>query len=922
MSSLYPQRKERYIEVNIEKHLILVKGEDKTEAISRCICEKGKWQVDYAKGKRYSYNFQNVQWFEDPVSLDPATTVVYNNDQPLSGVGKIFNFGEYIRICFVTGYKTVYSKQEINLEQSYLDHPDAHNTFKYLRQLAKTVSVANEEDASFLSKQYEKITYISPSTVLAKYLYPSSLNHLEQGQMPIFPFGFNLSQKTATEKALTEQISVIEGPPGTGKTQTILNIISNAIINGKTVAIVSNNNAATANVFEKLQKYGVDFIAAYLGNMENKVKFFTEQTQAYPNMAPWVLDIDRYNTIQKTIEGSGKELKEMLEVKNKVAILKQELSALAVEKEHFYVYYNETNEEILPYRSLYRHNSDVIMALWLHYQQIVENSNGVILKYKLKNLIRYGIVSFSFYKNSADKIIAFFQKTYYERKIKELNEEIEELTKRLDSYQFDHAMIKYSEDSMKLFKAKLTERYSNNKERRLFEKESLRKDFSSFIREYPVVLSTTHSLRSCASANYLFDYVIMDEASQVDIVTGALALSCAKHAIIVGDLKQLPNVVPEKIKEETNLVFERFSLNMAYHYADNSLLSSITKLYKNVPRTLLREHYRCHPKIISFCNQKFYNNELIVLTDEKGREDPLVAYKTAKGNHARGTYNQRQIDVILQEILPQQISDDTKQSIGVISPYRFQADKLKEAIGKQDIEVDTVHKYQGREKDVVILTTVVNEVNEFVDNPNLINVAVSRAVDKLIVVVSDSEKNDNSNIGDLVRYIEYNNLEIINSSIYSVFDLLYHKYSKKLFAVMKNRKKISEFDSENLMNAVIEKVLSLYEFNNLDYVMHQPLKMLIRNPEKLDDDECRFAMNILTHTDFVIFNKLDKMPVLVVEVDGYAFHVNNPKQCERDEMKDTILEKYGIPILRVKTNESGEETRLHNKLTQVLKLDK
>ena len=212
-----------------------------------------------------------------------------------------------------------------------------------------------------------------------------------------------------------------------------------------------------------------------------------------------------------------------------------------------------------------------------------------------------------------------------------------------------------------------------------------------------------------------------------------------------------------------------------------------------------------------------------------------------------------------------------------------------------------------------------NEVNEFVDNPNLINVAVSRAVDKLIVVVSENEKNENSNIGDLVRYIEYNNFEIIDSSIYSVFDLLYHSYSKHLIAFMKSRKRVSDYESENLMNAVIEKVLDLPEFQNLGYVMHQPLKMLIRNPEKLDENECRFAMNVLTHTDFVIFNKLDKMPVLVVEVDGYAFHANNPKQLERDKMKDAILQKYGIPILRFRTNESGEETRLRNKLTRFLR---
>ena len=621
------------------------------------------------------------------------------------------------------------------------------------------------------------------------------------------------------------------------------------------------------------------------------------------------------------MEVSGHELRDMLQAKNEVAVLKQELTTLLVEKEYFKTYYDETNEQFIPYRSLYRHNSVTVMALWLDYQRMAEKDNRIGLLYKLKKLFRYGIFSLSFYNNSPEKVIAFFQHLYYELKETELSGRIQELVKRLENYQFDRILKNYSESSMKLFKAKLAERFSFDKKRMIFTKDSLWKDFGPFIQEYPLILSTTHSLRTCASANYLFDYVIMDEASQVNIVTGALALSCAKNAVIVGDLMQLPNVVSSKVAEETQVIFERFGMDNAYQYAENSMLSSISKLYTDIPKTLLKEHYRCHPKIIGFCNQKFYNNELIVLTEEDSRDKPLVVYITAKGNHARGKYNQRQIDVILQEVLPEQIVEGSKQSIGIISPFRMQKDKLIEAIGNRDIEVDTVHKYQGREKDVVILTTVVNEVNEFVNNPNLINVSVSRAVDKLIVVVSDNEKNDNSNIGDLVRYIEYNTFEIINSSIYSVFDLLYHSYSERLFEDMKNRKNVSVYESENLMNAVIEKVLNLPEFQNLDRVMHQPLKMLIRNPEKLEDNECRFAMNILTHTDFVIFNKLDKMPVLVVEVDGYAFHENNPLQLKRDRMKDTILHKYGIPILRMKTNESGEEMRLCDKLSQILMQD-
>jgi len=910
--------------LDIKKHLILIKDEDKTEKISRCTYEKGKWQVTFANGKTYSYNYHNVVWKKNPTLIDPASTIVYEKGQSLTGVNMILDFEEYVRVIFENGYCKVYSKREIKLEQSCLKNPHADSCFEYLKQLAKITSVRDEDDKSFLSRQYDKITFVSSGSVLSKYLFPTELGKSQPVNMPIFPFGFNLSQKKAAENALTEQLSVIEGPPGTGKTQTILNIIANAIMNNKTVAVVSGNNSATANIIEKLQKYGVDFIAAYLGNKNNKEKFFAGQTQSYPDMKSWAMDAADYREFEATLKIRGKELEGMLESQNKAAILRQELSALSLEREYFQTFYNETYRAIPSYRSLYRHNADTIMSLWTDYQQMAEKDEQMRFKNKLKNLLRYGIISFSFYKNSNEDVIAHFQKLYYERRTEELTEQIQGLTRQLENYHFDRAMQSYSDISMKLFKASLAERYKYHNVRPLFTADSLwkEKDFETFICEYPVILSTTHSLRSCASANYLFDYVIVDEASQVDIVTGALALSCARRAVIVGDLKQLPNVVSADAAEQTERIFQTFSLDSAYQYeAGNSMLASITKLFNDVPRTLLIEHYRCHPRIIGFCNQKFYNNELIVLTEENDRDKPMTVYKTAKGNHARGTYNQRQIDVIMQEIIPAQGLDKTGQSLGIMSPYRLQTDKLSEAVGDSDnIEVDTVHKYQGRERDVVILTTVVNEMNEFVDQPNLLNVAVSRAVDKLIVVIVDNEKNENSNIGDLVRYIEYNNFEIIDSNIYSVFDLLYHSYSEHLFERMKNRKKVSAYESENLINAVIEKVLSQPEFDNLNHVMHQPLKMLIRNAEQLDEMECRYAMNVMTHTDFVIFNKLDKMPILVVEVDGYAFHANNPRQLERDKMKDTILQKYDIPILRLKTNESREEARLQSKLEQVLNM--
>lgn len=912
--------------MNGDIYLILIKNEDKTEEIDFCKKENSKWLIRFQNNhKVYQYRYENVIWHKDPKIINHETSMIYENNQPITGIIKIFDFGDYIKLIFKTGYKKLYERSRIIIEETSLTNNTAHSTFEYLKTIANHMSLKleGENDISFLRKQYNNLAMISPRSVLSAYLEGKPLNEQNRQVQAIFPFGFNISQKSATEKALMNQLSVIEGPPGTGKTQTILNIIANAIVNDKIVAVVSNNNSATANVLEKLQRYGVDFIAAYLGNNENKAKFFAEQNDTYPSIGEWALLPTDLQSINTTLKTAQKKLNEMLKFQNKKALLKQELSKFQTEQEYFNTYYIESNFKPLKLRSFFRFNADRILNILHEYKHNVKKGK-VPFKSKLYNLFVYGLYNFNLYKHEPESVISFLQKIYYETKIKEITSQIEEYEKKLDHFDFETAMKEYSQSSMDLFKAKLADKYGAGGKRAIFSSDALWKNFDTFIKEYPVILSTTHSLRQSAKTNYLFDYVIIDEASQVDLVTGALALSCAKNAVIVGDVKQLPNVVTSEVEKTTQRIFESFKLDSAYNYANQSILSSILSLYKTIPKTLLKEHYRCHPKIIDFCNQKFYNNELIVLTNDQVEDKPLILYKTAKGNHARGKVNQRQIDVVFNEIIPEQEIKESSQTVGIISPFRLQANELQQVIGNRNIEADTVHKFQGRERDVIILTTVANQiaVHDFADNPNLINVAVSRAVNKLIVVVAEGSENwKGTNIGDLVRYIQYHNFEIIESQIYSVFDLLYNSYSDKLLEVMKRSKKVSGYKSENLMNKVIEMVLSLPEFQSLDWVLHQPLRMLIKDPVKLTDDERKYAMNILTHTDFVIFNKLDKMPVLVVEVDGHAYHANNPVQLKRDQMKDEILRKYSIPIIRMKTTESGEEERLRQKLAGILKLN-
>jgi len=120
------------------------------------------------------------------------------------------------------------------------------------------------------------------------------------------------------------------------------------------------------------------------------------------------------------------------------------------------------------------------------------------------------------------------------------------------------------------------------------------------------------------------------------------------------------------------------------------------------------------------------------------------------------------------------------------------------------------------------------------------------------------------------------------------------------------------------ITALISDILSANNYTSLDVVCHFPLNMLIRNPDLLNDRECEYAMNPATHLDFLIYNRLSKRPVLIVEVDGYDFHKEGTVQAERDQLKDRILNLYNIPILRFSTNGSGEKEIIELKLEELV----
>ena len=796
--------------MNPEKQLIIINGKDKTDSIvSMNYTGDGKCQICFeGSPKVYSYNSCNIRSLKPVRTVDPSSVIVYVKGASWNGVEKILDFGEYYRFFYDRKWSKSYTKNEVTLTRNCLAEGSSRSLFEYFKEIADAVGIVIEQGQNLLSLQYDRIKGISEETVLSKYFSKKLPDERRGNKELIFPFGLNQSQKAAVENAFSSQISIIQGPPGTGKTQTILNIIANAVLNGQSVAVVSNNNSATSNVAEKLGKQDLAFITAFLGSRKNK-NTFLEQQQPYPDMTSWVLPQDERQKLTERVKKLCDELGEMLEARNRIAAIEQQRLLLEPEQTYFEEYYASCPNIEQEFRSIRKFSSAKLSNLWLVFEEAANNLN---FWGRASVLFRFGKQALGLIKRDAKEAIPLLQHLFYEKKQIELQAEKEGLEKKLNGYRFDERMDELRMLSMRLFKAELTKRYPWRSVRQRFEMRDFRANSSAFNSEYPVILSTTYSIKGTLSTDHIYDYLIIDEASQVDLATGVLALSCAKNVVIVGDLKQLPNVLTEQTRRIADRIWNRYSFDDPFCFTSHSLLSSAVAIWKDAPNVMLREHYRCHPKIAEFFNRKFYNGELIVMTEDHGEPDALCMFRTVEGNHARGHLNQRQIDVIREEALPK-LESAGHDDIGIITPYRDQVAAIQQQLGNR-YEVATVHKFQGREKDAIILTSVDNTIGAFVDDPNLLNVAVSRAIKSLTVIMSANSENDKTNFGDLAKYIDYNNYAVLDSQVYSVFDLLYAGYAVQRLEYLKKHKRISEYDSENLAFSVIEDVLILISNQN------------------------------------------------------------------------------------------------------------
>ncbi|MHC8373574.1 AAA domain-containing protein [Pseudomonas sp. MDT1-85] len=890
---------------------ISVRGIDKTRQIS-------DWTIkrDGSGGFSLTCHFPSGKSFPSPLGdckVVPTREVKgqllrKKGSSLVSGIESAVIYGEKYAVIQYSGSTASYVFKMDAIELVEPTKMKDEPTFHYFLSVAngrveKAVKPVDKVIAENVLRQLSAIPSCA-DTALHAYCTGQNGRQAQTGDF-IFPFGINESQLQAVEQAFTSQISLIEGPPGTGKTQTILNIIANILLRGKNVAVVSNNNAAVANVCEKLGKSGLNYLVAELGSKENREAFFA-------NPCPRPLTVPEATPSMERIQVVLQQLKQLLQTRNSVALLQIEIHELEVERRYLLQWQQDNGVQAPVALDKYKLSPQKAADLMAYLTHLA--GDRVRIKDRIELLFNFKILRMKPFDDWAKRKSIFYslQLHYYDKALLQRKTALATLQEALRLGKYETLLDELTSASMKYLKQHLHQHVPDPEP---FDAKTYKRKFDEFLKRYPIISSSTHSIINSLEGGAMLDYVIIDEASQQDIVPGILALGCAKNLIIVGDRKQLAHIPAE--------------LGMAapmdhYDCEKYSLLDSCVSVFNDsIPMTLLKEHYRCHPQIIQFCNQQFYDNQLVPMTQDRG-EKPLLLLVTSKGNHTRRKTNLRELDSLLAVLEGEGESAwEGEDGRGFIAPFRNQA-TLSGTLLPDDFVKDTVHKFQGRECDEIVFSTVLDKKSTtpkflaFVDDPRMVNVAVSRAKNRFTLVTGDEVFTaNNGHIAALVRYIEYyaEQEQLHRAPVISAFDLLYKEYDQSLERLnARLRPNDSSFKSEQIVAQLLREALAQDACRSM--MFHTQIELIqlasLAN-ELLTARELTFMKNKAS-CDFVLYYKVGKKPLGVIEVDGGSH--GETEQVERDALKNSILQKCDIPLLRLRTIESHIEEKLAAFLSQ------
>ena len=292
-------------------------------------------------------------------------------------------------------------------------------------------------------------------------------------------------------------------------------------------------------------------------------------------------------------------------------------------------------------------------------------------------------------------------------------------------------------------------------------------DFALLLKALPIWVVTLDVLhRVLPFGCELFDLLIVDEATQCDVPSVLPAIHRCKRAVVTGDAQQLRHISFLARQQEVRL-YEQAGLQMQVYeqwsYRSNSLLDlTAMQIRDQQAITFLDEHFRSRPELIRFSNEQFYNNRIKVmkerpeLDEEHSKRPQAIILERLEGERSDKKDNRAEVlrvIEIVQAHVKQYESVLKKPSIGILSPFRAQVDALRTEVAFRftrseiaafNMLVATPYGFQGEERDLMILSFALDsnsrQASVYLNRSDMFNVAITRAREQQYVLFSGDVK--------------------------------------------------------------------------------------------------------------------------------------------------------------------------------------
>jgi hypothetical protein len=545
----------------------------------------------------------------------------------------------------------------------------------------------------------------------------------------------NETQEDIIRASMSRPLTVAQGPPGTGKSQLVTALLATATAAGQSVLIGSTNNGAVNEVVKRAAEMVGPGLVLRTGNKEyrqQEPQYLAEVMQAWQPPAP-----DPRGPFQE-LRLVTQEIGRLREDFDHRRRLERDLADLALERD---LELADTDDASLD--KLVDLTDRALRSRWLGW-------------WYRRRLRSRGVFDL-------EAITALGERAVIEQCWRQRRQQLrsrpgtaEESWNRLRTLQHDARR----EHSDQLLRAQITARVSSgttllrNRADEMAKPEARSWAYmSELLAVLPGWAVTAMSARRLLPKAGLFDLVIIDEAAQCTVAAILPMLYRAKRALIIGDPRQLTPVVE---LSETDDRGEQTRAGLGHEWLANRRLTyrnhSAYEAFASAAGSsiLLDEHYRCHPEIIDAPNRVVYQDRLTVLTDLARLAAPAevaTRWVDVPGRFSRGEigsgHNVDEARAVVSEV-ERLRKEYPKVSIGVVTPLAEQQRTLDRALRDASLGDDllcaTIHKFQGSEKDIMVVSPVgAQGISEhtrgwLVDQTNLWNVAITRAKSQLIVV--------------------------------------------------------------------------------------------------------------------------------------------------------------------------------------------